>query len=231
MKKKIAIVVGCLVVVTVVAGAFWYYQTQKPAIGLAEQPSTVLLSRDPQLTEAERQNYLKNITELEGKLQAATEDAERYKLRMQIGFEQYALGEYAKARSSYLEANKLMPTNPTAFAELYVVESAMGDYENAKRHLQKAIEINPSNAQYWRWIITLRADAFQDSPEELKKYYLDGLEKTRDHVDIVTMYAQFLEKQGDVVSAVAQWKKAIELNPDQKDVYQAEIVRIQNLLK
>ncbi len=214
-----------------VVGSIFLVRSRSQDSGIVEQPKNVILSRDLGLTDQEKQASNERISVLENKLKAANKEEEKYTLELQLGFEYFAIGEYSKSRSHHLEASKIMPQNPTPYAELYVVESSMGDYENAKRHIQKAIELNPSNAQYWKWIITLRTDIFKDSPDEIKNYYIDALAKTNSHVDILTAYAQFLEKQGDVVSAVAQWKKAKEINPEQSTIYDTEITRIQNMLK
>ena len=64
----------------------------------------------------------------------------------------------------------------------------------------------------------------------MKKIYTQALSATGSNVNIVTFYAQFLEKIGDLKGAKAQWQKAIQINPSGKKDYQAEVTRLDKLI-
>lgn len=224
-KRKISAIV--IVLLVLIVGAFfivWYpkYQYEK----------SLITYKDPKLTQQEKQVFLDRIAEDQKQLdnnKLSNED--RFKYTVDMGVQFYALGEYKKARDAQLLASKLLPGNPTVWAELFRAENEMHDYQNAEDHLQKAITINPASTNYWRWLLELEEGPLHLSNDRLKQGYEEALKATNSHVNILILYAKFLEKIGDLPGAVQQWKKAIEVNPEGKSTYEAEITRIQGLVK
>lgn len=225
--KTYIFVFSLILALVLIAGGIFYFKKES----LNNEKSKFIEYKDLKLTDSEKKLYQETISKLEKELSEAKDKDDQFRLNMQIGFQNYGLGEYGKARDSYLKSNAIYPQNVAPYAALYEAENAMGDYELAKFYLQKAIELNPSSVQYWRWMIQLRELGFHDTSEQLDKYYKDALEKTGNNVDILSIYAQFLEQKGDLVGAVAQWKKAMQIEPSHSSTFQNEITRIQNKLK
>lgn len=227
--RKAILVVTILVVVMgmTVAGVVYFYDGDSTQL-----KKEAITYRDPNLTVEEVALMNQRVADIQKKLDMASSDEEKYKAHMQLGFEYLPLGEYEKAREQYLKASSILPDNPTPWAELYVVERNMQDYENARFHLEKAIELNPVNVQYWRWRIELERDYFTASNDMLDALHKEGLDKTGQNIDMIVLYAYFLEeRKNDLLGAVQMWKKANELNPEDKVIYDEEITRIQEKLK
>ena len=107
------------------------------------------------------------------------------------------------------------------YNELYVINFARTDYFSAEQNLKQATKINPANTQAWRWYFELAEGYLGYSKDQLNSLYKEALEKSSQNVDIITLYAVYLEKNNDLVGAVTQWKKAIEINPAGQVQYQA----------
>lgn len=227
-KKYIVIIVSVIAVALAVLASF-------ALMPRAEAPRDLVTSKDLGLTDKEKQVFLDEIAKAQEKLNNLGSSASRedkYKLNLHIGAQYYGLGEYQKARDSYKVATQAMPDNATPWAELFLAENSMRDYENARTHLQKAIDLNPGAPQYWRWYIDLEREQFAATNLQLETIFIEALQKTGESVDMIALYAVFLEKQkSNLAEAVVQWKKAIDKNPAQKSEYEAEILRLQNLLK
>lgn len=223
MNKKILIIIGAILVALGVGGYLYSLRN--------DLPKEAILIKDPQLTDKEKQGFRDKIVELEKEVNDPSKnDGERYKARVQIGLQYFILGEYKNARDQYLLATKMMPDIATAWGELYVVENSMLAYDQANEHIKKALTINSANPQYWRWYLELTGP-LKVSDDKIRQTYQEALKQTDNSTDILGLYAGFLEKQNDLVGAVAQWKRAIEKNPAGAAQYQAEIARIQNKLK
>jgi tetratricopeptide (TPR) repeat protein len=226
MNKKTYWIIGAVAAILLVAGiSYAFYQQNR-------LPKDAILSKDPQLTDQEKQGFRDKITEYQNQLKDNSKSIEeQYKLSTQIGLQYGLLGEYENARDYLLKATRILPDNATAWSQLFVIENLMHAYEQAEKHIIKAIEINPTNSQFWGWRLELERDSLKLSKEELEKNFQDALRQTGEHADILALYAKFLESNNDLSGAVQQYKKAIEKNPANKTIYEAEITRIQNLVK
>ncbi len=226
--KKISVFIILIMLVLAAAGGYSYWkQNHKKA-----PVNNFVNYKDNGLTQAEKDAYYKKIDEINKQYEKANGKEDQFKKHLLTGFQYYGLGEYQKARTEYIASSQILPENPQVWAELYVVENDMKDFSNAKTHIEKAISLNSASPQYWRWRIDFATDNEKQPNDALDSLYKTALDKTFNSADIVTLYAEFLEnKKGDLAGAVTQWKRAIEVNPDKKAIYQAEIERIQNKLK
>lgn len=184
--------------------------------------------KDPGLTADEKATFQSKIAELETQLKDAKDENTKFKLTMQIGVQHYALGEYSQAHDRYIAATKILPDNPTVWSELYVVENAMGDYEGARSHIQKAIELNPASAQYWRWRIDIERDRFNPSATTIEDLFAQALAKTNDNIEILALEARYFESANKVPAAIEVWKHLKEVNPSAAATYDQEITTLQS---
>lgn len=80
----------------------------------------------------------------------------------------------------------------------------------------------------------LKKDKEHASNDEINGLYIEALQKTQtlltSYVDIHTAYASWLESVGNLQASKEYWQKAINLNPDNKKQYQAEVDRLNKLL-
>ncbi len=224
--KKTYIIIAIIIGLLLIAGGGYYIHQQ--------QEKKYTNTQDPKLTNDELSSIDGKIKELENSIESKKNSATKedlFKLQMELATQYRLRGRLLDARNELREAMKTLPDNISPWTELYVVENERGDYAAAEEALKKSLEINAANAQAWRWYIELKRDKLNASEAELRDLFREALDKTSQHVDIITIYAQFLEQHNDLPGAVQQWKIAIQQNPAGKAIYEAEIARIQEKLR
>lgn len=110
---------------------------------------------------------------------------------MALGANKAVLGKYGEARDAYWQAIGIFPDNAAPWGELYYAHNALGAYNDAKGAIDKAIELNNSNAQFWHWKIELMRDHFSYSGSQLKVLCGQALDKTTNSSDIKTLCAPY----------------------------------------
>ncbi len=220
MSKKSIIISAVVFTVIIAAGGVWWTLHMRAT---SSSSSNFISYKDRGLTAEEKAVYQSKVVELKEQLKNATNDNEKFKLTMQIGIQHYALGEFTLAQERYLTAAKILPDNPTVWSELYIIENARGDYASAKKHIEKAIELNPASAQYWRWRIELEKDQFSPDSESMNSLFSQALANTNNSVEILAIQARYFESIGSNNAAIDTWKRLKEVNPSATAIYDQEI--------
>lgn len=229
-EKYKKIIPAAIAIVLVIAGIMYYNRIQNEK----NLNSSFITEKDPNLTAEQRKIVEDRIAGLNEKIKNPPEgstDAEKYNLYIQIGFQKLNLGKFSEARDSFIDASHLQPDNYAAYVALYQVYLSMTDYNSARESIKKAVSLSPGSPDVWRKYIPLEKEKFGATNEELEKLYSEALKSTGESIDILTVYAQFLEEKGDIKGAIEQWKKATVAYATNKDVYQGEIYRLENLPK
>ncbi len=229
MNQKLIVLLSAVIVIAAAIGGWFIYQNGTPNQEFADY-------RNPQLEQAQLQPFLARIKEAEKKLEELPKDKkntpEHFQLLMALGSEYYPIGEYKKALDFYTEASEMFPNEPVPYFARAVIAEARGDYQGSLQYINGGIEHESTNPDYWKFKIGLIQDKIKESPDSVNALYLQALNSTKEHPDIITTYARFLsEIKGDLVGSVQYWKKAIEKNPEDKAIYEAEIKQIQDRLK
>jgi tetratricopeptide (TPR) repeat protein len=197
-----------------------------------DESAHFILEKDPNLTQEERAVYDERLglarEWLENNPDAPAE--EKFNYMMVEGFNLYGLGQFLKSKNVFLNASKISPEESVAYAALSFVALDMEDNKGALNYIQKAIELSPTNADYYKKMITIKKDRFGADSEELNGLYVDALVKTNNHIDIVTSYAKFAEESGKTLVAYEYWQKAIEIYPESASVYKKEMERLKKMM-
>ena len=221
-KKKLYIYLGLAGLVAAAIFIFWY---------LSRPPKVPLIDYvDPKLTQEEKQPFLDRLQKYQDELNTLSADApkaQKFQLLLSIASEYYPIGEYKKSFDTYILASALFPEEPVPYYSMAYIAEQRGDYASARFNYRKAIEKSPDYGLYWRALIEFERDRYSASPETLDTMFKDALSKTNKDINVVTLYAQFLEGQGKVAEAVEQWQEALGQRPDYADLYQQEIDRLQ----
>jgi tetratricopeptide (TPR) repeat protein len=181
----------------------------------------------PEVSSQEKLVYAKQLQEAQTDLQKADNDKDKLDAYSREGMALYMLGMLDDAKNAYLEAIKLDPEKASTYTEYFDVQVALGDYQGANDTIKKAISLN-TNSTRWKKYINFQKDQLKYTNEQLDKSYNDALADTKDDVDVVIAYAQFLESAGNDQKAIEQWQKAGTIKPEKKADYDAEISRIQS---
>lgn len=232
MSKKYYIIISIIILVALIGGGgylIWKSQQNK-----------YINFIDPKLTNNELAQVNGKIIDLESSVKAKEKSldqnnkdqkADLFKLEMALCAEYRLRGRLLDAKKMAEKAQKLLPDNTSPWNELYVIESARGDYNSAEQAILKIITANPANNQAWRWYFDLASGPLHYTPDKLSALYKEAVAKSNGSADTLALYANYLESTNDLAGAVAQWKLAIEKNPASQTLYQGEIQRIQNKLK
>ncbi len=187
-----------------------------------------------QLAKEERQRYEQRLLAAEQRIkelqkQGSQNKPELFDAFMQAGAQQYGLGRLADAERSYRSAEEIMPDNPAGWVALHEVLVERKKYEEAGKAIVKATEIAPRVPDLWRRLITFKKLYGNLSAERMNSLYLEALNKTGGHAEILVLYARFEEEQGNLKVAMDLWREALKQQP-QNPAFREEYERLQNLL-
>ncbi len=215
------IIITVVVLILVVGGIFYYKISQK---------NTTEVSGEKQ--EAEIINENKSILEENTNIpnnnpQIISVDKTKFDTLLQNGSKAFMDKNYSLAIKIYNEA-LVLDDSHIVYIRLYGVYNAQGEIKKAEDVLNKAIAKNPSYTDYWITKLLFLDEKMDMSFADLKMVYDDGMKKvdSRTKVNLVTVFARIAENKNEKQEAIMLWQKAIELHPENKDIYQAEIDRL-----
>ncbi len=189
------------------------------------------------ITAEDRKVFEDRIIDLQKKLAESKNNDEKYGLYVQLGTYKYTLGLLQDSKDYFSEAIKINADQYDVYDRLFATLVDMQDYQGAEEAIKKAISIRKGNADLWRKYITFKIDRVNASTQETTRLYEEALQDTAlnsdvpNNVDILSSYATWLEKIGDIAGAIDKWKKVADINPEDKKLYQAQIDRLQKLIK
>lgn len=135
-----------------------------------------------------------------------------------LGDNYYATGQSKEAFESYdkalkLDGNSIIVLNNYA----YYLSQENIDLDKAEKMSQKCIELEPSNATYLdthAWVLFKRGRYLEAKFIIERAIDYDGSKSAV----IIEHYGDILFFNNDIEGAVVQWKKALEIDPEDKDL-------------
>lgn len=188
----------------------------------------IVLKKEVFLNSEERafvENRLKIGLEAEAETAEVGSFIEKSNLYFAIASDYAILGEYGLAKTYYEKALAEDPQNANIMSSYSSHLAAMGDKKGALTVIDDAIDLLPSNSNLWRWKIALEMER-GTSGRRLEKIYKTALEAVETKIDIISIYAGFLEEQKRYEEAIAQWEEAMTIYPANEALYIEEINRI-----
>lgn len=218
MKKKIIYSLGVtFIVLCSIAGAYYFAGKNKNITidrGLTADEVAIYEKKIAQTEES-----LKNVHAKQG-----TVSLDASNLYLNLGQLYFGLGKISQAESAYKQAIAYDKSNQNAYVSFALLQSEIHDFEGAQNSLSEALKIAPMNNDIWiRYIGVMRS--LGKSPEEIRRVYVEALEKTYRHINIITNDAAYEEEQGNTAAALALWKEALQAFPS-NDAYKQEIARL-----
>jgi tetratricopeptide (TPR) repeat protein len=218
-KKVISIIVG----VVVVLGGVWFLMEKRGVTSnLVEenqiQPEVQIPLDESKVVEDESEKA--PVVDVEKKFNELM-----VKARTAFGASNYA------ATIQYYNEALTYKKDDTAYVGLYTVYLTQKNWTKALESINKAIAVSALYGDYWKWKLLVMAEGMNASFAELEKVYTEGLPKVKsqEKINLVTYFADLSAKKGEKSYAVNLWQKAIEMNPESKDVYQKEIDNLENI--
>jgi tetratricopeptide (TPR) repeat protein len=178
------------------------------------------------LSPEDRKIYEDRITEAKNKLESEQDPKIRFNLLMNLGSNLHGLGNLTDARKAFEDAIKINENDYNAYVSLHSVQLDQNDISGAEKSIKRALELNRSDRNVWKKYIIFEKDKKGADNDKISSLYSEALNKTGNHIDIVTAYALWLGETGNLQASKEYWQKAIELNPTGRPVYEAEIGKI-----
>ncbi len=230
-------IIGLVAVVAIGGGIYYYQKTMTPVEPVAIDTETPTSEGDATTAESTINEAVASTSSVDTSTGVKTTasadeslDAQRFGYAMTNARNAVGQKDYKAALKQYNLALKYQKTD-TAYIGLYVVYGAQGEWVDARNALDKALALAPTNADYWRWKLTL-LDEKTDTPYEvLVSLYEDGMNKvdTAYKVNLVTHFGRIAEYNGRINDAIAQWELAKTIIPEYKAIYQSEIDRLNTM--
>lgn len=133
---------------------------------------------------------------------------------------------FTGAKLSLEKALKLEPNNIYIMQSYAELLNIIGDKTGALIWINKAISLKPNEINFWYSKFSIVNNKSGNSFGIKEAVYLDAIKLTKNNTNMITAYASFLGNEGKKEESIKQWQKAIELVPEKKVIYQAEIDRL-----
>lgn len=221
MKKFIILF---LAIALIWGGYYIYWSSTRPYV-FAPYESSSLADKKSYLNEKDTEEIKKKIWEVQ-KIIDNFDDQSTVKDKNNAYF---VLASHQQSIGLYLDAKKTLETslqgnmNTNILQAYAILLYNMGAGEAAIQYIDHVLKIAPNIPNYWRSKIELASGVYSGDNEYLDDLYNQALKSTGENIDIVTIYAQFLEKSGRKEEAIEYWQKAIKLYPSDTQIYQQQI--------
>jgi tetratricopeptide (TPR) repeat protein len=128
-------------------------------------------------------------------------------------------GKFNEAIQDMKKVIEVEPDNPDAYNYIGYSYADKGvQLDDALKYVQNAVKLDPNNSYYLDslgWVYYRKA-LYPQAQDQLEKAIQFLKTKQKDDAVIYDHLAQVLVKMGHKDDAVAQWKKALELDPANK---------------
>lgn len=220
-KLKIGIVSAVIIVLGIAAYGI-YANTEK---------DNFIKEKEVNLSASDRKIFEDRLTALMEQEKTAQSDEDKFGIYIQQGYNLQSLGKLAEAQAAFDKAIEIKPDDFIGYAVMTQIQLDRGDNEGARSSIKTAIGKNPANADLWKKYIQIEIERFNASNDTINGLYVEALGKTSSHIDMTTSYADWLEKAGNLQAAKEYWQQAGVINPNGKKIYDAEIKRLDALMK
>jgi Flp pilus assembly protein TadD len=134
------------------------------------------------------------------------------KAAAEAGIEALGKNKFEAAETAFLKLLDLSPGNPTALANLGMVEFRLGRTEEAQKYLQQAIRVKPDAALAWMMLGVIYMN--QNNAEAATAALAQAVYLNPKSPQAHNYYAVTLAKRGWYDGAEDELRKVIELAPD-----------------
>lgn len=134
-----------------------------------------------------------------------------------IGAHYEALGYLGRAASSFERAQKEGGTSTELMTSLARVHQEMGYFSKAVDFYRSAIDRDPSRVDLYQKLAELYFYDVKDA-EHARGIYIEGLGKTGNNLDLMKLFANFLELSGDRHEAYLYWDAVLAKDRQNKTV-------------
>jgi Tfp pilus assembly protein PilF len=148
---------------------------------------------------------------------------EKYRAYIRLAELQNRLGLHQDALNSLDKVPQEKTNNSIVSATYAIAYQGVGDNSKAKESISKAISIDNYIPEYWISYFEIYQDL---DPVAKDAKFIEALKISNNNIELVKMYAKFLESQGNKEKAIIYWEVARNVDPANASTYEAEIQRL-----
>lgn len=218
-----------LVLIAAIAGYIAWREYSPSGYVFTPYESTVLREGSAPVNAEQKAVYEQTIAQFQTSLGALKEEKDRGKKLNTL----VLISEYQQMLGKYADAKKTLEIALEIQADARLLQSyaqllyTMGAREGALPYIDAAIMFAPETPELWRLKIDMLSELNKNDLSLVDDTYLKAIETTGNHIDIITMYAASLARQGRKEDAIRYWKLAQEVLPSRANLYQQEIDSLQ----
>ncbi len=179
---------------------------------------TIIHSFDPKLSTEQMSQRQTGIDQIRADITKAESNKaskeDRFALYAKLGSELLVIGKLDDARAAYTTAIKLLPGNPVGYQEMFQVQLAMHDYDDAEDTIKKAVKLNPASPNNWVQYISLEKDPLKVTVDKRIKLSEQAQTKTSKADNVMNQYGLLLEEKGDLPRAYAVLRELVLKSPN-----------------
>lgn len=135
----------------------------------------------------------------------------------ELGVHYEALGYLGRAASSFERAQKEGGPSTELFVNLARVHQEMSFFNKAVNFYRSAIDRDPGRVNLYQKLAELYFYDLKDA-ERARGVYIEGLGKTDNNLDLMKLFANFLELSGDRHEAYIYWDAVLQKDRQNKTV-------------
>ena len=137
-----------------------------------------------------------------------------YEEYLQQGIQYESAGELDKAIDAYQKAAKANPESYVPYSNIGSIYRQNKEFYKAEGAFRTALSIAPQSVSVYRKLYELYRYDFKKHPDQMALFFSDALKQTNNDVDLMKLYAFYLEDINDLFPALAIWKAFLQAEPN-----------------
>lgn len=157
-------------------------------------------------------------------------DAVSYDEYLQMGISYETKGELINAIEAYQKASEISPKDYVPYSNIGSAYYSLKQFPEAETAFLKAIELTSNNVSVYTKLYDLYFHGLRRYPHQMNAFFEDAMKNTNNDINIVKLYAFYLEEINDPESALPIWQSLLQVEPDNAS-YKAKIEALQKRIK
>jgi len=204
-----------IIVLALFVFAVFYSQNKKPVANVVSDMPNVPSNLNP--TDQEKANQ--EIKDINNKINTNTCFQKKgtvacYEEYLQRGIKYESLGELSNAINSYQKAAEISPKDYVPYSNIGSAYYGLQKFPEAETAFLKALTLTPNNVSVYTKLYDLYFLGMRRSTEQMTGFFKDAMKNTNNSIDIVKLYASYLENISNFESALSVWQSLLEFEPD-----------------
>ena len=159
-----------------------------------------------------------------------TKPALTYDEYLQEGINFETKGDLKSAIASYEKASEVSPTDYVPYSNIGSAYYAEGDYVKAETAFLKALELSPNNVSVYTKLYEVYFKGLKRNLDEMNAFFTDAMKNTNNDINIVRLYASYLEEIGQFKLALPIWEGLLKVEPG-NTAYKVKIDALKKRIK